>query len=271
LSLINLKKLETKYVDGTKVGHREKLIARTLYSFCLSHPCQGARLAIARDGVYLSVVENMNSVESAFDFLTDLQEYYSISDELKASEKSLAIAFYAEPVSSQEDFAARYWSFTQTLHDLDCQRNVWDPTVSSNWQEPDFELSLGGRAVFTTTLNPQNPRFARKFSYPVWIMNQLSQFNYLRQQGLFTKWQNRIRELDSKFDPSGQPNPILADHGDETSAHQLAGSKLDDMEFTIRKTEQDRNLAKEAILSRAVSEGCPPDIILAISQWSLGK
>jgi hypothetical protein len=99
-------------------------------------------------------------------------------------------------------------------------------------------------------------------------MNQLSQFNYLRQEGMFTKWQQRIRDLDSKFDPSGQPNPILTDHGEETSAYQLAGSKLEEMTFTLRETVQERETARGAILEQAKGEGCPKDIILAISRLS---
>lgn len=257
-----------KYIDGTKVGHREKLIARTFSEFCLSHPCQGARLAIAKGGVYLSVLRDMSSIESAFDFLIDLEEYYRVSDPLVQTEKSLAIAFYAEPVSTQNYFAEKYWQFVQLLHDIDCQRHPWDSTVSSDWNNPKFELSLAGRAVFTTTLNPQNPRFARKFSYPIWVVNQLSQFNYLRETGMFTKWQQRIRDLDSKFDPSGQPNPILTDHGQASSAGQLAGSSIADMTFEYRATQTECDTAKKEIIELAKCEGCPADIILAISRMS---
>lgn len=255
-----------KYIDGTKVGHREKLIARTFAEFCLSHPCQGARLAIAKGGVYLSVLRDMSSVESAFDFLTDLREYYKVSDSLVPTEKSFAVAFYAEPVSTQHDFAEKYWKFVQTLHDIDCQRCDWDASVSSDWRDAKFELSLAGRAVFTTTLNPQNPRFARKFIYPIWVINQLSQFNHLRETGMFTKWQQRIRDLDSKFDPSGQPNPILTDHGQASSAGQLAGSSLAEMTFEYRATQAERTAAKSAVLAVAKAEGCPDDIALAISR-----
>ena len=85
---------------------------------------------------------------------------------------------------------------------------------------------------------------------------------------MFTKWQQRIRDLDSKFDPSGQPNPILTDHGQASSAGQLAGSSMADMKFQYRATQIERDTAKNAVLELAKREGCPADIMLAISRMS---
>lgn len=265
MALIKIdEKQDAKYIDGTKLGHREKLIARTFAGFLKGHPCQGARISIVKGGVFLSIASDMTSVESAFNVLNDLREYFGVSDSLGATEKTLAVAFYAEPIGSQEQFAEQYWKFVQLLHDLDCQTFEWDNTVSPLINDTNFELSLSGRAIFTTTLNPLNPRFARKFSYPVWVMNQLSQFNWLRQNGLFSNWQHRIRELDSKFDPSGVPNPILTDHGQASSAAQLAGSAPETLNFSYRSTSSERALALETAIEQARKEGCPFDIVMAL-------
>ncbi len=208
----------------------------------------------------------MRSVESAFNFLQDLAEYYEISDELDPLTKSCAIAFYAEPIYSQEDFARRYWSFAQLLHDIDCQTYSWDGSVSDDIDSDEFELSLCGRAVFTTTLNPQSPRFARKIAWPVWVMNQTEQFNHLRRTGKFTNWQTRIRDLDSKFDPSGEPNPILVDHGYGSAADQLAGSKLETLDFVTRRTSDEKEKALSGVIKLAKEQSCPDDIVEALKR-----
>lgn len=253
-----------KYVGGEKVELREALIARTLHGFCLSHPCLGARAASGSGGLFMTVHQDMSTVESAFGFLQDLKEYYSYSDGLEPTRKSLGAAFYAEPIASQDQFAQKYWGFAQLLHDIDCLDTEWDRSVSADIEDGNFELSLAGRALFTTTLNPQNPRFARRFSYPIWIINQHEQFNHLRRTGRFTDWQNRIRELDSRFDPTGQPNPILADHGYESAADQLAGSKPERQNFELRDTYEKREEARKILVERATSEGAAEDVVFAL-------
>lgn len=251
-------------VDGSQTTLREKFSARTLVGFAKSHPCLGARAASATDGLFVSVLERMDGVESAFTFLQDIEDYYKESDGLDPTQKSLGVVFFTEANDTQDDFADRYWSFVQLLHDIDAQRFQWDPTVSSDINSQDFELSLAGRAVFTTTLNPRNPRVARMFPYPVWIINQLSQFNHLRAIGRFTGWQKSIRNSDAQLDPSGEPNPILVDHGEGSAVVQLAGSKPANCGFQPRLSDADRQQALSSVLEQAKQETCPKDVVQAL-------
>ena len=87
----------------------------------------------------MTALFRVNSVESAFNVLNDLREYFGVSDSLGATEKTLAVAFYAEPIGSQEQFAEQYWKFVQLLHDLDCQTFEWDNTVSPVINDTNFE------------------------------------------------------------------------------------------------------------------------------------
>lgn len=254
-----------RQVDGQGVGLRQKWLAQTLVGFSKSHPCMGARAAAGSDGLFLSVLGDMSSVASAFFFLQDLEDYFSISDDLDPKKKSLAVAFLEEPIETQDEFALKYWCFAQTLHDIDCLRFPWDGQVSNDVNSPDFELSLCGRAIFTTTLNPQNPRFARKFGFPVWVINQHTQFNHLREIGRFSSWQKSIREADAKIDPSGESNPILVDHGYGSAAKQLAGSEVAETNFTVNQNAELIEKARQKLLSSASSEGCPEDLLTAIS------
>ncbi len=210
------------YSDGSKCNLREKLICRILWSFCSTHPCMGARTVAGKGNLFVSLQSDVRTVASAFSMLNDLTDYFELSDWIDPTEKTCAVAFYGEPISSQVEFAELYWDFLQVVHDVDCLFSDWDADVSSDITSVNFEASFKGRAIFTTTLNPQNPRIARKFAYPVWIMNQTSQFNHLRSIGRFTEWQRKIRRLDADMDPSGEPNPILADHGHGLAANQLA-------------------------------------------------
>ena len=110
-------------LDGGKPELKYRFIAKTLHSFCLSHPCLGARSASGSGGLFISVQDEMAGVFSAFHFLNDLERYYYVSDSLPATEKSLAIVFTSEPTPTQDHFAERYWAFVQILHDLDALRD----------------------------------------------------------------------------------------------------------------------------------------------------
>ena len=211
----------------------------------------------------MSVIRDMSSVESAFSVMSDWDSYLNISDELDPVIKTCVFVFQ-EPVATQDEFCGKFWKFIQTLHDVDCQFYDWDQAVSSAINDDRFEFSLCGRAVFTTTLNPANPRYARKFAFPAWVMNQTRQFDYLRSTGQFARWQQKIRAADSKFDPSGQFNPILVDHGNQSAAFQLAGSAPKEFFFKANINEEDKKAARSRIIEQANREGTSSDILEAI-------
>lgn len=265
--------LKAKSVDGFQLNPLEDWVGQNLLGFLRRHVCVGAKALAGlseehrgedrppHEGLHYAVYPDMTTVASAIMFLTDLEGYYERSDQIHDLMKSFVSIFPNEPITSQDDFATKYWRFAQILSDLSMLTHKWDEAVGNNPAEPNFELSLAGRAVFTTTLNPQSPRVARKFSYPAWVMNQTRQFELLRAQGHFENWKAAIRKADMAVDPSGKPNPILQDHGYGSSAMQLAGSTIDPCPLEVRRTPDEIVAAGSALLSRAKEEHTPDSIL----------
>jgi uncharacterized protein len=247
-------------INGSRPGRLAKHIGALQRGFSAQHPCIGARSVAVNGNLFISIYPDMTSVASAVMALLNLEEYLRISDKVEDHVKTLALVFN-EPIRDNNDFAEKYWAFVQRLHDLDCQTNAYDPSVSSDPTSANFELSLGGRAIFTTTLNPGHPRTARHAPYPTWVCNQTRQFNRLRELGLFEKWQAQIRMADADMDPSGVANPILADHGYSSAADQLAGVAVQPCPFKPRLTEDDKHQAGHELLALAIEELCPDHLI----------
>lgn len=238
-------------LDGSAPTRLEKFLASAFRGYALMHPCIGARSVLVNGGFYFSVIENMRDLHSAIDVVLTLEEYLLVSDNNSDPVKTCAL-FFVDNFSSQLEFAQSYWSFMQLVHDFDSLRSNWDETVSSDPQDPSFELSIAGRAFFTTTLNPMHTRPARRFQYPVWVCNQTAQFNLLRQQGQFEFWQKSIRRLDADLDPSGQHNPILTDHGYASAAQQLAGSIVDPCPLIVRSSFEEKKRAARNLISSSI-------------------
>jgi len=266
-------------IGDFKPTHLEDWVGQQLLGFLRRHVCIGAKALAQRadgrelsaqtadevryseaDGLYYAVYPDMTSVASAVLFLTDLEEYYAVSDAGDPVFKSFVAVFPEERVRTQEEFEIQYWRFAQLLSDISLLTHPWPDAIPSDPAERHFELCLAGRPVFSTTLNPQNPRLARQFSYLAWVMNQKSQFDMLRARETFERWQRNIRADDAKVDPSGQPNPILVDHGDGSAAMQLAGSFRGHCDFHVRSG-SGRVAAGERLLQLANVESAPDDVL----------
>lgn len=252
-------KFSPERVDSAQLLQIERFMGTFLRGFMNGHPCIGARTLAANYEFYYAVYPDMRTVDTARKLLEDIDQYYRLSDDLDEIVKSMLCVF-TEEVRSPEHFANMFWDFMQVTHDLDSLTHQYDQSVSSNPAESSFELSFRGRAAFPTTLHGNSPRSARKFAYAGWALNQSSQFNALRKAGKFEDWKRKIRTADKGFDPSGQSNPLLVDHGEASPVAQLGGAELPSYNFKARSTE-DRAVVANNLLARAISESAGDDTL----------
>lgn len=250
--------------DPVKLGQGrvtsfERHVGGLIHAFTSGHPCIGARQLGPKGRLYFALYPSMSGVASAMAFLRDLDDYFKVTDSGDPIFKSF-VAIFWEPIPSASDFAAKFWEFAQLLNRIDALTSEYDPSISADPTDPTFELSLKGRAIFPATLHPAHPRPARCFTYPAWAMNQSAQFGRLREDGIFETWQKKIRAADIALDPSGMPNPLLADHGDASAAAQLGQMPLKNYPFqAYQNISRQENL--NSLLAQARSEGCDSAII----------
>lgn len=204
--------------------HESHSISRDFKNFILeeNHPCIMANTVFQMDKYQLKVYEVLGSRKTADALMTDLQNYIAHYDfESKDFESFIAVFPEAEVVSEIE-FENLLWRQLQFLHDMD--NSPWDPTVSDDPNNPNFSFSIGGKAFYVVGLHPQASRMARRAPYPTLVFNLHSQFEKLREMGVYHKVRDKIRERDTAL--QGNINPVLQDFGEESEARQYSGRQV---------------------------------------------
>jgi len=204
--------------------HESHSISRDFKNFILeeNHPCIMANTVFQMDKYQLNVYEVLGSRKTADALMTDLKNYIAHYDfESKDFESFIAVFLEAEVVSEIE-FENLLWRQLQFLHDMD--NSLWDPTVSDDPNNPNFSFSIGGKAFYVVGLHPQASRMARRAPYPTLVFNLHSQFEKLREMGVYHKVRDKIRERDTAL--QGNINPVLQDFGEESEARQYSGRQV---------------------------------------------
>ncbi|QQX75494.1 MULTISPECIES: guanitoxin biosynthesis heme-dependent pre-guanitoxin N-hydroxylase GntA [Aequorivita] len=199
-------------------------ISRDFKNFILeeNHPCIMANTVFQMEKYQLNVYESLGSKKTAIALMADLKNYIAHYDfESKDFESFIAVFPEAEVVSEIE-FENLLWRQLQFLHEIDIK--PWDPTVSEDPNNPNFSFSLGGKAFYVVGLHPLASRMARRSPYPTLVFNLHSQFEKLREMGVYYKVRDKIRERDAAL--QGSINPVLQDFGEESEARQYSGRQV---------------------------------------------
>lgn len=188
------------------------------------HPCLGSRSVVHDDSYQLQILRHLGTRASARRLEEGLESFRQQPAYHDASFSSF-VAVFREPAGlSGEDFHRLLWRQLQLLHDLDRQAHAWDPSVSSDPEDPNFSFSVASEAYFVIGLNPSSPRWARRFSWPTLVFNPHRQFATLQADGKFSRMRSMIRDRDSLL--QGDENPALADFGETSEARQYSGLDL---------------------------------------------
>ncbi|UOF01789.1 YqcI/YcgG family protein [Bdellovibrio reynosensis] len=97
----------------------------------------------------------------------------------------------------------------------------WDEKFSSNPDDKNFCFSLDGSAFFVVGMHPQSSRRARRLPYNALIFNLYSQFQVLREKGVFDSMVKSIRHRDMQF--QGSVNPMVEQYDNKWEAIQYSG------------------------------------------------
>ena len=190
-------------------------------------PCVGAKSAAARDMVRVVPARDLTSAWNDVAIHDKLLEWaWEYRDEPEGF-RSLAVVFEGPLDLTEHQFEAAMWDRIQSLADKDSWRGQdYDGSVSPHPDDPKFSLSFGGQAFFVVGLHPNASRPARRFPRPTLVFNLHDQFERLRAEGRYEKMRNKIIERDVAL--AGEPNPMLARHGEASEARQYSGRAVDD-------------------------------------------
>jgi FPC/CPF motif-containing protein YcgG len=186
--------------------------------------CLGARSALRRGayrfGFYPALGCPRSAAGLARDLFTFVQEAPAFDGEL-----STYIASFEGPVVADEpSFEALLWSTLQQLHDVDAPHHAWDRAASADPADPHFSFSFAGTAFFIVGLHAASSRAARRFAWPTLAFNPHRQFEMLKAQGQYSRFQTVIRSAERSL--QGDVNPMLSEFGARSEAAQYSGRKV---------------------------------------------
>lgn len=187
-------------------------------------PCVGAKSALAQDQLRFVRAGDLRSAGDDARLLREIKAFAAANGP-DALFTSLVLLFEDTPALDEAGFERALWQRLQSLHTLDAPEHAWDPAVGSDPAEPDFSMSLGGRAFYVVGLHPGASRPARRFGCAALVLNLHSQFEALRADGRYARLRDAIAERDIAY--AGSRNPMLAVHGEASEARQYSGRMLE--------------------------------------------
>jgi FPC/CPF motif-containing protein YcgG len=189
-------------------------------------PCVGAKSAHASKTIETFTARD---IRSAYDDLAIHQQLSAFSASLKGGAvkgfRSFAVLFQTPRKLTEQVFDALLWERLQSLRDKDRWLSYqYDPRVERDPRSPDFAFSIGGEGYFVVGMHPGASRASRRTPMPILVFNPFAQFEQLREEGRYDRMSQVIRARDEAV--CGSPNPMLANHGDDTAAKQFSGRLL---------------------------------------------
>ncbi len=213
-------------MDSSATASLERLVREAFEGFAGGdgHPCLGARSVVRRKAYDLHLYSRLGTVAAARALNGDLARF---GRTVRRGELTSFVAVFSEPTASSEArFSQLLWRQLQRMHDLDRVNHPWDPSVSSDPDDPHFSFSVAGAAYFVVGLHSGSSRWARRFTWPALIFNPHQQFTDLRESGDYDRLRALIRGRDTAL--QGSVNPALRDYGVMSEAGQYSGLAVSD-------------------------------------------
>jgi FPC/CPF motif-containing protein YcgG len=214
--------------DGTAASPLMKLVHDGVRALVLNDqfPCVGGKSALRhgtyRFGLYSELACDASAAGLAHDLFAFSTELPSLGDAFTTFIASFGGPHPADEITFERDL----WKTLQTLHDLDTGHHRWDPGVSDDPADPRFSFSFAGVAFFVIGLHAGSSRAARRFAWPTLVFNPHRQFERLRDDGEYARFQRVIRRSETSL--QGDVNPMVADFGTRSEAMQYSGRQVDE-------------------------------------------
>lgn len=191
-----------------------------------SFSCVGAKAAIHRGDYRMGMYGEMNTPGTNAGLARDLFMFVQEQPYLDSCFTTFIASFIGPYPANEVHFEQLLWQQLQSLHELDAPHHSWDPSVSSDPENPTFSFSFARRAFFIVGLSPASSRWTRRFAWPTLVFNAHAQFDQLRERGKYTSIQAAIRAREYAL--QGSLNGFLSDFGERSEASQYAGRSVEE-------------------------------------------
>lgn len=183
------------------------------------HPCIMAQTVFSQKNIIIENYKQFGVPGATEKLLKDLESYIEGYDFSSNEFQSFIAVFPESDIHNEDEFELVLWKQLSDLKRLD--NHPWDPSVSRNPDDDNFSFSIGGRAFYIVGMHPESSRIARRSPYPSIAFNLHTQFEKLREMGVYHNVRDKIRERDRGV--QGSVNPMLEDFGESSEARQYSG------------------------------------------------
>jgi uncharacterized protein len=186
--------------------------------------CVGAKAALRHHAYRFGFYGAMGTAAAAAGLGHDLSTFVRELVDLPGDFTTFVASFDGPSVVDEASFERLLWSTLQQLHDHDAEHHDWDRTVSADPQDPRFSFSVAGTAFFIVGMHAAASRATRRFAWPTLVFNPHRQFDDLKAQGRYERFQHVIRAAERTL--QGDINPMLAEFGSQSEAAQYSGRRV---------------------------------------------
>jgi FPC/CPF motif-containing protein YcgG len=188
--------------------------------------CHGGKAAVRQQQSRVGLYDELGSAGAAAGLARDLTEFVADVPMRDGTFSTYLASFVGPNPADEPAFEILLWRLLQQLHDLDAPHHSWDAMVNADPDSPDFAFSFGGTAFFVIGLHAGSSRAARRFAWPTLVFNPHRQFEELRHDGRYARFQEVIRRAETEL--QGTINPMLGTHGAISQAAQYSGRRVED-------------------------------------------
>lgn len=224
-SLSSYHLIESGELQGTAGGSFVRRAHRVFRDRILApdFSCVAAKAAFNTDNYAFANYSELGSPETTAALARDLERFCRDQDRMDSYFTTMVAVFRGPRDMDEAAFEARLWEQLRALHRTDA--SPYSPEVSADPRDPTFGFSFAGRAFFVIGGHPGSSRIARAFPYPTLVFNAHRQFQALKSDGRWSRFQDTIRGREMKV--QGSLNPNLADHGQASEARQYSGRAVE--------------------------------------------
>ena len=190
------------------------------------YPCVPAILSLENNQTLIGLYSDFGSGSSAPNLYRDLIGFRDFQKSSNLPYLSYWAVYMDEPMMSETEYETHMWQELSALSSAEDVSVPWDPNFSSNPEDPNFTISLGGDGFFIVGLHSQSSRKARRFKWPAMVFNLYEQFEELDRSGKYESTVEKNRSREMKY--QGSLNPMVAKHGDKWEAIQFSGKENPD-------------------------------------------
>ncbi|MGA8855514.1 MAG: guanitoxin biosynthesis heme-dependent pre-guanitoxin N-hydroxylase GntA [Christiangramia sp.] len=184
-----------------------------------NHPCIMAQTVFSQEKVIIENYKTFGGLKTSEKLLRDLENYIRNYNFESNEFQSFVAVFPESRIHDETEFELVLWKQLSELKKLD--NHPWDPSVSRDPKNSNFSFSIAGRAFYIVGMHPNSSRKSRQSPYPSIVFNLHSQFEKLREMGVYHNVRDKIRERDIAL--QGSINPMLEDFGESSEAKQYSG------------------------------------------------